>query len=147
MVITRTIQDNAADAVSNVSLALRDIADDLVTVKAAAPAALTAGAPAAATATTLASITSTQNGTTGASAPSGSYVQAEAVTAANLANALKVSYNAAQADVSTLQTKYNALLVDFTDLRTKYTALLADVTAIRTSVATVGAGTLLTTKG
>lgn len=49
-------------------------------------------------------LTSTQNATTVASAPSAGYVQAEAVTTANLANALKISYNALQVDVAALRT-------------------------------------------
>lgn len=56
--------------------------------------------------------TSSQNATTNASAPSVGYVQAEAASTATLANALKVSYNAAQVDVAALATKLNTLLTE-----------------------------------
>lgn len=66
-----------------------------------------------------AAVTSTQNATTGASAPSVGYVQAEAVTTANLANALKVSYNAAQADIAALRATNAALVTALNTLVTQ----------------------------
>lgn len=56
--------------------------------------------------------TSSQNATTNASAPSVGYVQAEAASTATLANALKVSYNAAQVDIAAIATKLNTLLTE-----------------------------------
>lgn len=61
-------------------------------------------------------LTSSQNATTNASAPSSGYVQAEAASSATLANALKVSYNAAQADIATLRTEVAALVTLTTTL-------------------------------
>lgn len=53
--------------------------------------------------------TSSQNSTTGAATQSGSYVQADVQTIATLANALKVSYNAAQVDIAALVALVNQL--------------------------------------
>lgn len=74
-----------------------------------APAApLTSAAPAAAT--------STPNTT-----PNG----ADAATTQTLANALKVSYNAAQADIAALVTELAAVQADVAALRTKLNAEMA----------------------
>lgn len=63
--------------------------------------------------------TSSQNGTTNASAPSVGYVQAEAASTATLANALKVSYNAAQVDIATLITELGAVTTKLNTLLTE----------------------------
>lgn len=56
-----------------------------------------------------AALTSSQNATTNAVTPANvAYTQADQTTIANLANALKVSYNALQADVAALRATLNA---------------------------------------
>lgn len=66
-----------------------------------------------------AAVTSSQNGTTNASAPSAGYVQAEAASTATLANALKVSYNAAQVDIAALRAELAALTTTYNTLLTE----------------------------
>lgn len=83
---------------------LQDIADDL--------AALATGIGAVTAPTAAGALTSTQNATTNASAPGVGYVQAESASIATLANALKVSYNAAQVDIAALRTKLNEVITN-----------------------------------
>ena len=55
--------------------------------------------------TSPAALTSSQYSTTNAATQTSSYVQADVQTIATLANALKVSYNAAQVDIAALRAK------------------------------------------
>ena len=57
-------------------------------------------------------LTSSQNATANAATQTGAYVQADVQSIAALANALKVSYNAAQVDIATLRTALNTLLTN-----------------------------------
>jgi hypothetical protein len=96
---------------------------DLVSAQATnvpAMGALTSSAPAA--------VTSSQNATTNASAPGVGYVQAEAASTATLANALKVSYNAAQADIAALRATLLATQADLATVRTTLNSALAALT-------------------
>lgn len=72
--------------------------------------ALTSSAPAA--------LTSSQNATANANTQTASYVQTDVQTIATLANALKVSYNAAQVDIAALRTTLAAVQTDLATLRT-----------------------------
>jgi hypothetical protein len=84
----------------------------------AAMGALTSSAPAA--------VTSSQNATTIAVTPANaSYTQADQTTIANLANALKISYNAAQVDIAALRTTLAAVQTDLATLRTLVNTELA----------------------
>ena len=58
---------------------------------------------------TISAVTSSQNATTNASTNGASYVQADVNSIVTLANALKVSYNAAQVDIAALRVEVLAL--------------------------------------
>jgi hypothetical protein len=95
---------------------------DVVTTQApvvAAPAALTSSAPAA--------VTSSQNSTANANTQTGSYVQADVQSITALANALKVSYNAAQVDIAALRTTLAATQADVAALRTTVANMLTNL--------------------
>lgn len=113
------------------------IAGDAVTVQAAhvaAPAALTSSQNGALTSSQDGALTSSQNATANANAQTGSYVQADVQTITTLANALKVSYNAAQTDLAALRTAYNALQADVVALRTSYNAAQVDIAALQSKL-------------
>lgn len=89
----------------------------------AQPAALTSAAPAA--------LTSAQNVTTNAVNPANAaYIQADQTTLAALANALKTSYNAAQADVAALRTTLAATQADVAALQASLAAVLTSLKGI-----------------
>jgi hypothetical protein len=58
---------------------------------------------------TISAVTSSQNSTTNAATQTSSYVQGDVQLIATLANALKVSYNAAQVDIAALRVEVLAL--------------------------------------
>lgn len=91
----------------------------------AALGALTSAAPDAVTSSAPAAVTSSQNSTTNGS---------DAGTTQTLANALKVSYNAAQVDIAALRTTLAAVQADVVALRATLLATQADTATIRTKV-------------
>ena len=99
-----------------------------------APAAVTSSAPAAITSSAPSSVTSSQNATTKAATQTGSYVQAEVQTITTLANALKISYNAAQVDVAALRATLLTTQADVVALRATSLATQADVVALRATL-------------
>lgn len=131
------LDGNALYEVKGLSAILRNIADDLAALQAAVPAAIAAATYVAPSANPA--VTSSQNATAAAAVQGGGYVQADVQSIATLANALKVSYNAAQVDVAALDTETGSL-------RTQLIALAADVNDIRTKINAVAGATILTTK-
>jgi hypothetical protein len=123
--------------------ALRDVADDLAALNGAvgeivvpaALGALTSAADAALTAATVA--------TANATAPGVGYVQAEAASAATLANALKVAVNALIVDITALRTAYNLAQADVSTIRTKVNSVISALD----DVDPLAGVTLKTTKG
>ncbi len=99
-----------------------------------APSAVTSSAPAAVTSSAPSAVTSSQNATTNASAPGVTYDQTEAASTATLANALKVSYNAAQVDVAALRATLLAAQADIVALRATSLATQVDVVNLRATL-------------
>lgn len=114
-----------SDIKPSLTVALRNIATDLAAINGTKAVA----APAAQTSAVDAALTSSQNATANGS---------DAGTTETLANALKVSYNALQADVVALRTAYDAAQADIT-------ALYVTVNALRTALNAGAGATLLTT--
>jgi hypothetical protein len=117
-----------------------DTVGDEVSVQAdnvAAIAALTTTAPAAVTAADPAALTATAIAAANATAPGVGYVQAEAASAATLANELKLDYTALLADVTAIRTQFLLDLDDMIALRAKVATLVTDVGTVRTSVNTL----------